>query len=71
MAEYNFSTGSTNPWTITHSLNSESVAVDVMISDGPNSPDIDKISVAVTHTSDNQLTVTFSENHAGFARVVA
>ncbi len=72
MAGYNHTQGSSSTtWTITHSLNSDSVNIDVMIDDGPNTPDVDKIIVAVEEVTDNQLTVTFSEAHSGFARVVA
>lgn len=72
MAEYNHTQGSSSAtWTVTHNLNSDSVLVDVMIDDGPNSPDVDKILVETRKVSDNQLTVHFSEAHTGFARVVA
>ena len=72
MGEYNHTQGSSSAtWTITHNLNSDSVNIDVMIDDGPNTPDVDKIIVAVSKVTDNQLTVTFSGAHTGFARVVA
>lgn len=72
MSEYNHTQGSSSAtWTITHNLNSDSVIVDVMIDDGPNTPDVDKILVATEEVTDNQLQVTFSSAHTGFARVVA
>lgn len=72
MSEYNHTQGgSSATWTVTHGLNSDSVIIDVMIDDGPNTPEVDKILVAVEEVTDDQVTVTFSEAHTGFARVVA
>ena len=75
MAEYNHTESpAAVTWTINHGFGltvGDPVNVDVMISDGPNSPSVDKISVAIEQQDGNNLTVTFSEAHAGFARVVA
>ncbi len=75
MAEFNHTQGSSSAtWTITHNFGltvGDPVVVDVMVDDGPNSPEVDKIIVAIEQASGNALTVTFSEAHTGFARVVA
>lgn len=69
MSEHNHTqTVSSSSWTITHGLNSSTVAVDVMIDDGGN---LEKIIPAnIVHTDDNNLTVTFSSAQTGRARVV-
>ena len=72
MAEYNHTQGSSSAtWTITHNLNSDSILIDVMIDDGPNSPDVEKLTVSTEEVSDNQVQINFSEAHTGFARIVA
>ena len=73
--EYNHVQGSDQiTWTITHNFGltvGDPVLVDVMIDDGPNAPEVDKIIVAIEQASGNALTVTFSQARSGFARVVA
>ncbi len=72
MAEYNHTQGASSAtWTITHNLNSDSILIDVMIDDGPSSPDVDKVQVSTVEVTDNQVQINFSEAHTGFARIVA
>jgi len=69
MSEFNHSqTVAASSWAISHNLNSDTVAVDVMIDNGGN---LEKILPAnVEHTDNNTLTVTFSSAQTGKARIV-
>jgi len=72
MQTYTHTQGSgSTTWTVTHNFNSDAVAIDVFVDDGPNSPSYDKILPdTVIRTDVNTITVTFSSSRTGVARVV-
>jgi len=70
MASYNFTQVSpSSAWTVTHNLNRPQVACDVFVDVGGDLTKVMPVSVA--HSSDNALTVTFSEAQTGVVRVLA
>ena len=70
-AQYNHSqTTPATTWTINHNLNSDSVAVDVMIDFGSPSQLQKVLPQSIEVTSANQVVVTFSGNQTGKARIV-
>jgi len=69
MSSYNHTQGSaSSSWTISHNLSLSSVVVDVFVDNGGNLEKI--LPLNVVHTDNNTVTVTFSANQTGRARVV-
>jgi hypothetical protein len=75
LGTYNFSISEgskSTTWTITHNLDSTDVAVDAMINSGGSPNILEKaIPLSQTATSSNVVTLTWSSQQWGRARVVA
>lgn len=71
LAAYNHTQSSpSTTWTITHSLGTQDVAVDVMIYLGSPQQLEKAIPLTQVATSGNVVTITWSASQSGFARVV-